>query len=148
MGTRRREAAKGKRYCRFDGVAPDAGLIACRTRFFDSELTAIYDHLTELARRDPALRLIVTNSFGRRHGSPPPPPSSDFPAALEEAIGAGLAIFFSAGNNHDLAGGHPQSCHPGTIWHHKLRPDVFTVGACELGGELGVFEPGSGRGGS
>lgn len=26
---------------RFEGVAPDAGIIDCRTRFFDSELTAI-----------------------------------------------------------------------------------------------------------
>lgn len=44
--------------------ARSGGLIACRTRFFDSELAAIYDYLTDLAR-DPSLRLIVTNSFGR-----------------------------------------------------------------------------------
>lgn len=47
-----------------------------------------------------------------------------------------MVVFFSAGNDHDLAGGHPYNCHPSTIWHHKLRPDVFTIGACDLTGEL------------
>ncbi len=121
---------------RFEGVAPDAGLIACRTRFFDSELAAIYDHLTGLCRRDPGLRLVVSNSFGRRFGHAPPPLLCDFPAALEAALEAGMALLFSAGNNHDLAGGEPEHCHPSTIWHHKLRDDVFTVGACDLQGEL------------
>jgi serine protease AprX len=121
---------------RFEGVAPDAGIIACRTRFFDSELTAIYDHLIALVEADKSLRLITTNSFGRRCGLPPPPVEGDFPAALEEAIAAGIAVFFSAGNNHDLAGGRPADCHPSTIWHYKGRADVFTVGTCDLEGRL------------
>lgn len=121
---------------RFDGVAPEAGLLACRTRFFDSELAAIYDWLTEKAKQDPELRLIATNSFGRRFGSPEPPLETDFPAALDDAIAAGIAVLFSAGNNHEFAGGRPQDCHPCTIWDHKLRPDVLTVGACDLQGKL------------
>ena len=121
---------------RFEGVAPEAGILACRTRFFDSELAAIYDHLIGLVEADPALRLVTTNSFGRRCGAPPPPPGGDFPAALAEAIGAGIAVFFSAGNNHDLAGGLPRQCHPSTIWHYKVRSDVCTVGACDLEGEI------------
>ena len=121
---------------RFEGVAPDAGIIACRTRFFDSELTVIYDHLIERVEADPSLRLITTNSFGRRCGLPPPPVEGDFPDALAEAIGCGIAVFFSAGNNHDLAGGRPDDCHPSTIWHYKGRADVFTVGTCGLEGRL------------
>jgi serine protease AprX len=121
---------------RFEEVAPDAGIIACRTRFFDSELADIYDYLISLVVADPSLRLITTNSFGRRCGAPPPPEEGDFPAALEEAIAHGIAVFFSAGNNHDLAGGRPEDCHPSSIWHYKVRNDVFTVGACDLEGKM------------
>jgi len=121
---------------RFDGVAPGAGIIACRTRFFDSELTAIYDHLGALKEADPALRLIATNSFGRRGGSEPAPLAGDFPQALEEAVGRGIAIFFSAGNNHDLAGGFPADCQPPTMWDYKLSPGIFSVGACDLEGRM------------
>lgn len=124
---------------RFDGVAPEAGVIACQTRFFDSELAAIYDYLTGLLRQDPGLRLVVTNSFGRRHGSPPASPNSDFRAALDETIAAGAAVLFSAGNNHELAGGLPEHCHPCTIGGHKLRHDLLTVGACDLEGEIWYY---------
>lgn len=122
---------------RFSGVAPEARVLACSTRFYDSELSAIYDFLTGLLVQDPGLRLVVTNSFGQRYGSPPSPcGGGDFTAALTETIAAGAAIFFSAGNGHDLAGGRPEHCHPATIGEPKLRPDVFTVGACDLEGEL------------
>lgn len=121
---------------RFEGVAPRAGLIAGRTRFFDSELTAIYDYLIALVEEDPAIRLIATNSFGRRSGSEPKPLAGDFPQALEEAIAHGIAVFVSAGNNHDLAGGFPADCHPATVWAYKLSPKVFTVGACDLDGQM------------
>lgn len=121
---------------RFDGVAPEAGVIACRTRFFDSELASIYDWLTVHVKQNPGMRLIATNSFGRRYGALPPEAITDFPAALGDAITAGVAVLFSAGNNHELAGGLPQDCHPCTIWDHKLRPDVLTVGACDLEGEM------------
>jgi serine protease AprX len=121
---------------RFEGVAPDAGIVACRTRFFDSELADIYDYLTSLVEANPSLRLVTTNSFGRRCGLPPPPTQGDFPGALEEAIARGIAVFFSAGNNHDLAGGRPEDCHPSTIWDYKVRAGVFTVGTCDLEGRL------------
>ncbi len=121
---------------RFDGVAPEARFIACRTRFFDSELAAIYDYLTGLLVQDPGLRLVATNSFGRRYGSPPLAVGSDFLPALEETIAAGAAVVFSAGNSHALAGGRPEHCHPCSIFGHKLRADVLTVGACDLAGEL------------
>lgn len=121
---------------RFDGVAPDAGIVACRTRFFDSELADIYDYLISLVVTEPSLKLITTNSFGRRSGTPSPPEAGDFPAALEEAIARGIAVFFSAGNNHDLAGGRAEDCHPSSIWHYKVRSDVFAVGTCDLEGRL------------
>lgn len=129
-------AGNRKRGGRFDGVAPEAGIIACRTRFFDSELAAIYDYLTGFLVQDPGMRLVVNNSFGWRHGGGWSTAGSDFPAALQEAVEAGMAVLFSAGNNHQRAGGLPEHCHPSTIWNHKLREDVLTVGACDLEGEI------------
>jgi serine protease AprX len=119
----------------FNGVAPDAQLIACRTEFYDTELTAIYDHLTELART--GQRVVASNSFGIVSAWPPSPEESlDFPAALADAIEAGVAVVFSAGNNHVLAQGGPEDDHPNTIWLYKARADVLTVGACKPDGRM------------
>jgi serine protease AprX len=115
----------------FDGVAPDAQIIACKTYFYDSELAAIYDFLTDRARGGETI--VATNSFGRKTGTPPPrPQDSDFIAALDEAIGAGIHVFFSAGNNHARAGGDPDACHPNSVWLHKSRADVMAVATCRL----------------
>lgn len=46
-----------------DGVAPDAGVIACKTCFFEGELTNVYDYLTALAT-DRELHIIASNIFG------------------------------------------------------------------------------------
>ena len=115
----------------FDGVAPAAGVMACRTHFFDSELAAVYDELASRAKA--GTRIIATNSFGTRTGSPPPPPEdSDFIPALNDAIAAGVTAFFSAGNYHELAGGAADGCDPTSIWLHKCRSDVMSVGTCKL----------------
>ena len=58
----------------FNGVAPDAGLIACKTRFYDSELAAIYDYLTDLAE---AGKTIVAT--GARPAVPAIPGLQDVP---------------------------------------------------------------------
>jgi len=116
----------------FDGVAPEAGLIACRTRFFDTELTTIYDYLIGLVQID-GLAVVATNSFGIATGTPPSDPAnSDFQSALDDAIAAGIHVFFSAGNYHDLAGGDPSECQPTSIWLHKSRADLMAVAACKL----------------
>ncbi|HEV7505708.1 MAG TPA: S8 family serine peptidase [Thermoanaerobaculia bacterium] len=116
----------------FDGVAPDASVIACRTGFFDTELTTIYDYLIGLVQTK-GLTIVATNSFGIRSGEPPPDPAnSDFDAALDDAIAAGIHVRFSAGNYHDLAGGDPALCSPTSIWLHKSRADVMAVATCKL----------------
>ena len=117
---------------RYRGIAPDAKLIACKTRFFDSELAAIHDFLTDFASgRD--CPLIASNSFGLKTGTPPQAdPNSDFIPALDDAIAAGVIIFFSAGNNHKLAGGLLAACDPNSVWLHKSRANVFPVAACEM----------------
>ncbi|MGR3421448.1 MAG: S8 family peptidase [Paracoccus sp. (in: a-proteobacteria)] len=123
------DANSGSRY---RGVAPDAKLIACRTRFFDSELGAIYDYLIGLVGTLDG-PLVATNSFGHKTGSPPPLPGQlDFIDAMEDAIQAGIFVFFSAGNNHELAQGAPSACSPNSVWLHKSRSDVFPVATCDL----------------
>ncbi|MBX7535183.1 S8 family peptidase [Qipengyuania sp. GH1] len=119
----------------FDGVAPDAKIFSGRTHFYDTELAAIYDRLAELARAGE--RVIASNSFGLKTGSPPPPPmNSDFIPALDDAIAAGVTVCFSAGNYHELVGGTPTGHSPTSIWLHKCRDDVLTVGAAKLDGSM------------
>ena len=116
---------------RYRGVAPEAGLMACKTRFYDSELGLIYDTLT--ARAQEGTRIVASNSFGRQTGSPPPlPTDSDFLPALDDAVAAGVIVVFSAGNNHALAGGAASACTPNSVWLHKSRADLMAVATCDL----------------
>jgi serine protease AprX len=120
---------------KFDGVAPDAKIMSCKTHFLDSELAAIYDALT--ARAQQGARIVASNSFGIQTGSAPTPdPSSDFLPALDDAVAAGVVVAFSAGNYHALAGGGPSACSPTSIWLHKSRADVLTVATCRLDGTM------------
>jgi serine protease AprX len=115
----------------FNGVAPKAGIIACKTNYYDGELTEIYDYLIDLADR--GITIVATNSFGNQTSVPPTPPeNSDFVDALRDAIAAGIHVFFSAGNYHHLAGGSPHECAPTSIWLHKCWADVTTVATCKL----------------
>jgi serine protease AprX len=124
----------------FDGVAPDAGLIACRTSFYDSEIVTIYDFLTDFAADHSDLRVVASNSFGRKTGTPPdPPPDTDLADALGDAVEAGIVICFSAGNYHDLAGGAPAACDPTSIWLHKCRDDVLTVATSRPDGAMWYY---------
>lgn len=98
----------------FNGVAPDAQLMSCGCEFYDSELTAIYDALIEKAERGETV--VTSNSFGHERAvSVPNRPGMTFQSALEEAIEAGVRVTFSAGNNHQLAGGQPDGQHPNSI---------------------------------
>ena len=116
---------------RYDGVAPEAGLMACKTRFYDSELASIYDTLIDCANRGE--RIIASNGFGNGVGARPPiPDGSDFIPALDEAVAAGVVVIFGAGNNHVLAGGLPEACEPNSIWLQKSRADLMSVATCDL----------------
>ena len=71
----------------FNGIAPGAGLISCRSHLYDSELTLIFDYLSNL-KTETNLTIIATNSYGRKSGTAPSPPSpgNTFPDALNDAI--------------------------------------------------------------
>lgn len=114
-----------------DGVAPRAELMPCRTTFGEVELSTIYDELNNL--RQTGMPVVASNSFGVSGGrAPDPDPDNVFVEAMEDAVRAGVHVFFSAGNYHLDAGGQADACDPTTIWLHKCRNDVFTVGTCDL----------------
>jgi serine protease AprX len=124
----------------FDGVAPDAGLISCRTKFFDSEVVTLYDYLTDFATEHSDVGLVASNSFGRKTGQPPaPPPDNDLADALTDAVAAGVVICFSAGNYHDLTGGALDACAPTSIWLHKCRADLLTVATSRPDGTMWFY---------
>jgi len=128
-------AALGGRY---NGVAPDAQIMSCKTRFYDSELAAIYDTLTAMAKD--GKQVVASNSFGMKTGSAPTPdPNSDFLPALGDAVAAGVTVIFSAGNNHQLAGGRPHACTPNSVWLHKSRSDVLAVATCKLDSSMWYY---------
>ena len=134
-------AAGTKRYGgAFNGIAPEASIIACRTNLYDSELTSAFDYLSDL-KQETGLTIVATNSYGPKTGTAPPPPSdSKFSDAVNDAIANGVHVLFSAGNNHKLAGGGPNDCRPNSIWsRHKSRDDLLTVATCGLNAEMWFY---------
>lgn len=123
----------------FDGVAPGATIMACRTpKFYETELADIYDDLADLAESGEIV--VASNSFGIRTGEPPPlPEDNEFVKALTRAIRAGVYVFFSAGNYHSLAGGADDGHDPNSIWYPKGRSDVFVTGATKLDGRMWYY---------
>jgi serine protease AprX len=124
--------AAGTRTARgeFDGIAPDARVIACRTHFYDSELAAIYDFL--MARAASGERIVVTNAFGIRTAAPPRQRDSDFLPALADAVNAGLVVCFSARNSHHMLGGMSDARNPAPRWLHKCVDRIVTAATCKL----------------
>ncbi len=133
---------------RFDGVAPDAGLIGCKTWFYESELVNAYDYLTDLSVNH-GMTVVACNSFGINTGTPPQKQSDLFIQALDDAIAVGITVVFSAGNYHALVGGHPAHCAPTSIWQHKSRSDILAVATCTLDRTIWYYSsrgPGQGYG--
>lgn len=125
----------------FEGVAPAARIISCKvtqttagvTEAFNSYEVAAFDYLTELAKARPELRIVATCCWGSPTGSPPEKsPYDRFPDALSDAIEAGIVVVCSAGNYHQLAKGADDACSPCSIWLHKSRADLLTVGTCSF----------------
>jgi serine protease AprX len=117
----------------FEGVAPEAGLISCRTRYFSSELTNIYDFLSDQSSRL-AMPIVANNSWGIRTDTPPVE-DPDVVSAITDAVEAGVILVFSAGNYHLLVG-NPGECSPNSIWTHKSLSHAITVATCKLDQQL------------
>jgi serine protease AprX len=118
---------------RYDGVAPDATLIACKTTFDDTELYQIYDHLIQLVEAGKIGRLVVNNSYGAYQCGPPNISLTDpFPRIVQQAIGRGIVVIFAAGNNHvAVCGKDGTECSPNTIWGVNSIDDVISIGTVD-----------------
>ena len=81
------------------GIAPEAGLISCRTSFREAETMGIFSRLSAMARE--GRRIVASCSFGFRTGTPPIDPGEvGFERELTKAIDNGVVVCFSAGNYH------------------------------------------------
>jgi chitosanase len=115
-----------------EGIAPEARILPCRTTtFYDSDIVRFYDALIQRAQDGEIV--VATNSFGLKTASEPPLIDRDLIDVLMKADEAGVHIFFSAGNNHELTGAAHHACAPNTIWLHKSYDCLLTVGTCDLG---------------
>ncbi len=115
---------------RYDGVAPDAVLIACKTTFDDTELYQIYDHLIQLVERKKVGRLVVNNSYGFYQCTPPDvDPGDPFPSIVRTAVSKGIVAVFAAGNNHVQVCHHDRKlCGPNSVWSTNSMDEVMAIG--------------------
>lgn len=115
---------------RYDGVAPDATILACKTNFDETELFQIYEHLIGLIRAGKATRIVTNNSYGM-YTCKPLGYAADHPMVqiIREAVSVGIVPVFAAGNNHvQVCENDPTACEPGTIWGINSLDEVITVG--------------------
>ena len=115
---------------RYNGVAPDSPIIACKTSFDDTELYQIYDYLIQLVDSKQVRRLVVSNSYGSYVCAPPPVTREDpFPSIVALAVAKGIVVVFAAGNNHVVVcGSDPTQCAPNTIWGANSMDEILSVG--------------------
>lgn len=121
---------------RYDGVAPEATVLAARSDLASSDLLDIYD---ELLRRRAEGKLsgplVVTNSYGLYVCDPPAVLPADHPyfMGVLAAIDSGVFVSFAAGNNHfDKQCNHdPTACGPNSIWGPNSHDRVMSVGTVD-----------------
>jgi subtilisin family serine protease len=118
---------------RYNGVAPDAMLLAARTNLLATDIYKIYDWVIT-KKETGALKgpVVMSNSYGLYTCSPPPGMPQDHPyrEILLDAINAGIVVVFAAGNNHAgvLCKHDPKKCGPNTIWGPNSMDEVLSVG--------------------
>lgn len=126
-------AATNKAGGRYNGVAPDANLIACKTTFDDAELYQIYDYLISLVEKKKIGQLVVNNSYGLYQCSPSNINLTDpFLRIVLLAISKGIVVVFAAGNNHVVVcKKDPLKCEPNTILGVNSLDEVISVGTVD-----------------
>jgi serine protease AprX len=134
-------AATDREEGRFNGVAPDALLYSCKTRFTTTELIAVYEWLMD-RREEHGQPIIASNSYGFESCDEPyqngQPITINHPFAtiLQQAIEMGIIVVFAAGNNHSDCDGEPQDCQPDTIWAWNSLDEVLCVGTTDRNNNL------------
>ena len=119
---------------RYDGVAPEATVLAARTNLHSEDLFDVFDELIRLKRQGQlAGPLVVSNSYGLYTCVSPNVLPQDHPyvSAVVDLIDAGAFVSFAAGNNHfNLLCNHdPADCSPNSIWGVNSHDRVMSIGA-------------------
>jgi serine protease AprX len=113
---------------RYNGVAPAASIIACKTTFDDTEIFDIYDYLISLVKSQKIGRLVANNSYGDYRCSEVDV-APKVTEVLRTAVDTGIVIVFAAGNNHVVeCGNDPVACEKNTIWGLNSLDEVLSVG--------------------
>jgi serine protease AprX len=122
------KAAGGK----FNGIAPDATILAARTTLFSTDIYKLYDRLIDEYEAGHTGPLVISNSYGLYVCSAPAGLPQDHPylGIVREAVSKGIVVAFAAGNNHaDVLCNNPVgACSPNTIWGVNSVDEVLTVG--------------------
>lgn len=126
-------AAGGGPGARFQGVAPAARVVSCRTDFSASDISTLYLLLVQAKRKGELTGpLIVNNSYGFYTCQAPGVMPEDHPFfdAVETAINDGVVVVFAAGNNHhDVKCNYdPTADGPQTVWGPNSHDRVLSVG--------------------
>lgn len=120
---------------KYNGVAPDAGLLSARTNFSSSDIYLIYEHLIKQKRAGAFPGgLVVSNSYGIYTCDPPSfNPRHPYLAIVRLAVSEGIVCVFAAGNNHafGLCNYAAQADRPNTIWAVNSIDEVITVGTVD-----------------
>jgi subtilisin family serine protease len=118
---------------KYNGVAPDSTLIACRSTLSDTDLYQIYDHLITLVDSKTINKLVVNNSYGLYTCQPSGVTRNDpFPSLVLQAIAKDIFVVFAAGNNHvKVCTNDPKLCSPNTIWSTNSLDEVVAVGTVD-----------------
>lgn len=124
----------------YNGVAPAANLISCKTNFEEEQLCLIYDYLISLVENKKIGRLVINNSYGiRKQEDVTDDFNSPFLRIVRYAISKGIVVVFPAGNNHVLRCGNKTNDHKNSIFGANSLDEVICVGTVDEDNRLDRF---------
>jgi serine protease AprX len=124
---------------RYNGVAPEANVIAARSDLTATDVFLIYEGLIA-AKKDGRIPgpLVISNSYGLYLCASDHTLEQDHPYLKQilAAIDAGIVVVFAAGNNHyDVkCNFDPTKDTPNTIWSVNSHDRVLSVGTVDRNG--------------
>ncbi|HYI73296.1 MAG TPA: S8 family serine peptidase [Skermanella sp.] len=118
---------------RYNGVAPDAQVLAARCDLTMDGIIRTYECLLRMRAEGKILGpLVISNSFSPKGCAPSQNADDQHPLIEFVRLAVNMLripVIFSAGNNHRHCGHDPRSHEPSTIWGVNSIDEVLTIGA-------------------